>query len=295
MIADRGHVDCARDEVHISRAPRSEPLDSTTSVSMEHAHGSRDAEWFDHTASANSGMRFPCCAAVTVIEDIGQHYDVRQQLGGGSVATVHAGRNRLTHQMHALKVMDKTQWGDSMTEQFVLSEIRVLHMLSHPNVVRCGEVFESKDELIISMELLTGMELFGAIQVEPEGFTEMRAATILRDILRGVEYLHSFRCVHRDLNPSNIMFADVSQTVVKLADFGFASILENEDDLVNNCCGTLHFMAPEIIQTALGRLPGYGVQCDMWSVACVLYCLLCGYEPFYQEPPEIYRVILEAQ
>ena len=195
--------------------------------------------------------------------------------------------------MHALKVIDKMKATKGGYKHHLLTEISILSLVSHPNVVSANNVYETKDELIMSLELLRGMDLFEAIHAEVQGYTEIRAAAIMRDVLGGIEHLHSMQCAHRDITPTNIVFNDTHHTTAKLIDFGFARI-QNGDELFKEFCGTLNFIAPEIIETFRKKRPGYGLSCDMWSAACVLYCMLCAYEPFYQDPPHIYRIITTA-
>merc|ERR1711871_11778 len=173
----------------------------------------------------------------------------------------------------------------------------------HPNLVGFHGTFESKDDVILAMELLRGQELFEAIYQEGS-LNESRAAAVFRDVVSALEFLHSIHVAHRDVKPENIVFADVSNTIAKLTDLGFATMTEVPEaeggarrtgphvQRMFSTCGTPNYMAPEVIVTAMNRKVGYSLACDMWSMGVVLYTLLCGYEPFNSE--EVFKSILDA-
>merc|ERR1719273_2961966 len=93
-------------------------------------------------------------------------------------------------------------------------------------------------------------------------------------------YLHSLGIVHRDLKPENIMFVDKEHTKVKLMDFGLSKILDPGDQSLQTRCGTLHYVAPEVLD---GSKKGYTMGCNLWSVGVVVFVILCGYLPFYHD------------
>ncbi len=120
-------------------------------------------------------------------------------------------------------------------------------------------------------------------QIVNKGFySERDAAVLVRQITETVDYLHSQGIVHRDLNPGNILLAGDADSVehcqIKIADFGLASFFEHEAQQMFTCCGTPEYVAPEVLE---GK--GYGYQCDVWSIGIILYIMLCGYPPFYDE------------
>jgi calcium/calmodulin-dependent protein kinase I len=131
------------------------------------------------------------------------------------------------------------------------------------------------------MEFVPGGEMLEQI-VARGRYVERDAAILVRQIVDTVGYLHSQGVVHRDLNPGNILLAGDLQRVedcrIKVADFGLASFFEHEEQMMYTCCGTPEYVAPEVLQ---GK--GYGYQCDIWSIGIIIYIMLCGYPPFYDE------------
>ena len=113
-----------------------------------------------------------------------------------------------------------------------------------------------------------------------ETYTEKDAAQIVKKIAEGLAYLHSLGIAHRDLKPENLLLAGPGDdAVVKIADFGFAKIIEMDGDKqLETACGTPEYVAPEV----LSCLPqGYGTSCDIWSFGVVVYVMLSGRPPFW--------------
>jgi len=128
------------------------------------------------------------------------------------------------------------------------------------------------------MELMTGGELFDTI-LEKEVFTEKEAADTVRPIIDAMLYCHNLNIIHRDIKPENLLFStkDPHTRIIKVSDFGLARFISNET-LATTTCGTPGYVAPEILE----QRP-YGKACDYWSIGVVLYILLCGFPPFYDE------------
>lgn len=178
---------------------------------------------------------------------------------------------------YAIKIIRK-QPGNSGREQ-MLSEIAVLQRVRHPHVLRLVEVFETRAEMYVVTELLTGGELFDRIMAEGV-FSEQKASRLVTNLVEGVAYLHRQGIVHRDLKPENLLLASEDPGSVRIADFGLSTILSMEQqhggELLHTACGTPGYVAPEIIAHE-----GYTAAVDMWSVGVIIYILLCGFPPFY--------------
>eukprot|EP00607_Mallomonas_marina_P007177 CAMPEP_0182416346 /NCGR_PEP_ID=MMETSP1167-20130531/614_1 /TAXON_ID=2988 /ORGANISM="Mallomonas Sp, Strain CCMP3275" /LENGTH=286 /DNA_ID=CAMNT_0024589019 /DNA_START=485 /DNA_END=1345 /DNA_ORIENTATION=+ len=131
------------------------------------------------------------------------------------------------------------------------------------------------------MEVMYGGELFDRI-VQKEFYSEMEAKKAFRQILAAVKYCHENEVVHRDLKPENLLYAtEADDSALKLADFGLAHMMKS-NEMMHSSCGTPAYVAPEILRSGRGG-HGYGKEVDMWSLGVILYILLCGFPPFYDE------------
>lgn len=150
--------------------------------------------------------------------------------------------------------------------------------MDHPNIVKCYDIYEDEKYIYIVMEFLQGGELFDQI-LKKEKFTEREARDIVAPIFDALDYCHGLGIVHRDIKPENLLFSnkDVDTAVMKVSDFGLARFV-GEEVFATTTCGTPGYVAPEIL-----REKPYSHPCDFWSVGVVLYILLTGAPPFYDE------------
>uniref|UniRef100_A0A8C0FU49 Calcium/calmodulin dependent protein kinase IV n=1 Tax=Bubo bubo TaxID=30461 RepID=A0A8C0FU49_BUBBB len=178
---------------------------------------------------------------------------------------------------YAIKMLKKT-----VDKKIVRTEIGVLLRLSHPNIIKLKEIFETPTEISLVLELVTGGELFDRI-VEKGYYSERDAADAVKQILEAVAYLHANGIVHRDLKPENLLYATPAPDApLKIADFGLSKIVEDQVTM-KTVCGTPGYCAPEILRGC-----AYGPEVDMWSLGIITYILLCGFEPFYDERGDQY-------
>uniref|UniRef100_UPI00398F1771 calcium/calmodulin-dependent protein kinase type IV-like n=1 Tax=Pristiophorus japonicus TaxID=55135 RepID=UPI00398F1771 len=205
------------------------------------------------------------------------YYAVGSELGRGATSVVYQCRQKGTEKPYAVKMLKKT-----IDKKIVRTEIGVLLRLSHPNIIRLKEIFETPTEINLVLELVTGGELFDRI-VEKGYYSEKDAADVVKQILEAVAYLHENGIVHRDLKPENLLYASPApDALLKIADFGLSKIVDDQVTM-KTVCGTPGYCAPEIL-----RGYAYGPEVDMWSVGVITYILLCGFEPFYDERGDQY-------
>ncbi|KPP69201.1 calcium/calmodulin-dependent protein kinase type IV-like [Scleropages formosus] len=170
----------------------------------------------------------------------------------------------------------------TVDKKIVRTEIGVLLRLSHPNIIKLKEIFETPTEINLVLELVTGGELFDRI-VEKGYYSERDAADAVKQILEAVAYLHENGVVHRDLKPENLLYAtSAPDAPLKIADFGLSKIVDDQVTM-KTVCGTPGYCAPEILRGC-----AYGPEVDMWSVGVITYILLCGFEPFFDERGDQY-------
>ncbi|XP_053145558.1 calcium/calmodulin-dependent protein kinase type IV-like [Hemicordylus capensis] len=212
-------------------------------------------------------------------------YLMGPELGRGATSVVYSCEEKGTHAQYAAKILKKT-----IDKKIVRTEIGVLLRLSHPNIIKLKEIFETPSEITLVLELVTGGELFDRI-VERGFYSERDAAHVVKQILEAVSYLHANGVVHRDLKPENLLYADLSPDApLKIGDFGLSKIVD-EQETMKTVCGTPGYCAPEILHGS-----PYGPEVDMWSVGVITYILLCGFEPFFDPrgDPYMYSRILNC-
>lgn len=164
-------------------------------------------------------------------------------------------------------------------------EIIIMKLLTHPNVLRLYDVWETSKALYLVLEYVEGGELFDLL-VERGPLQEQEAIKYFRQIILGTAYCHALGICHRDLKPENLLLD--ANLNVKLADFGMAA-LESNDKLLETSCGLPHYAAPEIVS----GLKYHGSALDIWSCGVILFALLTGRLPFDDE--NIRNLLLKVQ
>ena len=211
-----------------------------------------------------------------LISGVHKKYDLREDLGSGAFALVKLCIDRNTGEKYACKIVDKNKFKmhSSSRPDSLLDEVRILEKLKHENIVRVYEFFETPNELYIILELISGGDLFDRI-ISVQRFSETDALFIFRQIYCAVAYIHGQNIIHRDLKPENILLTNKFSLNIKLSDFGLSRIV-NSMNQAKTMCGTLQYLAPEVVE----QKHAYGQGVDVWSMGVNLYILLCGYPPF---------------
>uniref|UniRef100_A0A6U3TPV5 Protein kinase domain-containing protein n=1 Tax=Ditylum brightwellii TaxID=49249 RepID=A0A6U3TPV5_9STRA len=212
-------------------------------------------------------------------------YTLGESLGQGAFSTVLEGIHRQTNEHFAVKAVDKSRLSndDAIGLQLEISILRDTH---HPNIIRLHDVFDEDDRCYLVTERAYGGDLFDRV-VSNSYLSEPEARRYCNGLFRAVKHIHDKNIAHRHLKPENILFQTEGQdSVVKLADFGFAKKCTGPNTLLTRC-GTTKYVAPEILE----GIP-YGTQCDMWSLGVIVYVMLGGYVPFNEgNDRELYRKI----
>jgi calcium/calmodulin-dependent protein kinase I len=178
-----------------------------------------------------------------------------------------------TNEKYAVKVIDKKE----VDETRLRMEVEILKKVKHPNIISLKEVYdEDPKKLYLVMELVTGGELFNKI-VEIGSYSENIAKRLVKQMVSAVKHLHDQHIAHRDLKPNNLLLAAPGVDEIKIADFGLSKIL-SPDSMMQTACGTPIYVAPEVLKGE-----GYDKEVDIWSIGVVMYILLCGYPPFFDD------------
>jgi serine/threonine protein kinase len=238
-------------------------------------------------------------------------------LGEGAFSVVYSAIDRQTREKVAIKVIKKYQM-DEKQRISVLKEVNLMKQLNHPNIVKLIDFIENENYFYIIQEIVSGGELFNQI-VKYTYFSEDLSRHVIIQVAEALLYMHeSVGIVHRDLKPENIFFkpirtikedpklrfmklrkSDNPKTkldegkftmncggggigLIKIGDFGLSKQISlNQNNSLKTPCGTIGYTAPEIV-----RDMRYSKEVDMWALGCVLYILLCGFPPFFNDSIE---------
>jgi len=204
-------------------------------------------------------------------------YDMLEDIGEGKFGVVKLGVHKKTKEKVAIKIIKKESMNATDIE-LVKSEIDIMKLCRHPNIVTLLDHFENSEYIFIIMELLTGGDLEEYFHKIKFKINESKAATIMFQLGSGIKYLHDYGVLHRDLKPENIMLSDnTEKATIKIMDFGLSKIMGPQERVADGF-GTLSFVAPEV----LIRQP-YNKQIDIWSLGVILYYMLSGTLPFDDE------------
>ena len=242
---------------------------------------------------------------VTIIEgDITQFYEVQKKIGEGAYGKIYKVRNKQSGDIRAMKQVTKSKIQDMGKFQ---TEIKILSMLDHPNIVRLFEVIEDDKYYNLLEELCTGGELL--TRAQKTELKEKDIARIFYQIISGVAYIHGMGIAHRDLKLENILFSTENpMSPIKIIDFGFSVFMDKNNEKLKedkkdkdnentdpkkfgfkrlkSKVGTLYYISPEIIKG------NYDEKCDIWACGVILYILLAGYPPFSgNTDKEVYNLI----
>ncbi|XP_027538424.1 myosin light chain kinase family member 4 isoform X2 [Neopelma chrysocephalum] len=204
---------------------------------------------------------------------INNYYNVNEDeiLGGGRFGQVHKCEEKATGLKLAAKIIKAK--GPKQKDE-VKNEINVMNQLNHVNLIQLYDAFESKNDIVLVMEYVEGGELFDRIIDENYNLTEMDTISFIKQICKGIQYMHQMYILHLDLKPENILCVNREANQIKIIDFGLARRYKPREKLRVNF-GTPEFLAPEVVNYEFVSFPT-----DMWSLGVIAYMLLSGLSPF---------------
>lgn len=243
-------------------------------------------EWLDlqfGTGSIKIGVSFVENRARSMkIED----FDLLKVVGKGSFGKVMQVLKKDTGRIYALKTIRKAHIISRSEVTHTLAERSVLAQINNPFIVPLKFSFQSPEKLYLVLAFVNGGELFHHLQRE-QRFDINRARFYTAELLCALECLHGFKVIYRDLKPENILLDYTGH--IALCDFGLCKLDMKDEDRTNTFCGTPEYLAPELL---LGN--GYTKSVDFWTLGVLLYEMLTGLPPFYDENTnEMYKKIVQ--
>lgn len=203
-----------------------------------------------------------------------QDFSITSVLGKGAYGKVFQVRKNSNGRVYAMKVINKAKIADSKTDvRHTRTERDVLVRVDHPFLIKLHYAFETAERLYLVQEFCRGGELFRLLEHE-RMIMEDSARFYLCQIVCALDYLHSMDIVYRDLKTENIMLDEDGN--IKLIDFGLSKIFEDGRTLTQTFCGTVEYMAPEVVL----KDPGHGKPADWWSLGIFFFDLVTGRSPF---------------
>ncbi|THH01257.1 hypothetical protein EW026_g1405 [Hermanssonia centrifuga] len=231
------------------------------------------------------------------------HYELTEELGKGSFATVMKAMSKSTGQWYACKMIHVKQVrasvrvdGNGAKERIdpyaaVHKEVQILGQLRHPNICQLKEVFSDETYINIILEWVPGGDLLDYI-LKKDGLQEDETQHITYQLCDALAYIHRQGIAHRDLKPENVLLTTDDPPIVKVADFGLAKAIDSLT-MLRTMCGTPSYLAPEVVQQDPDE--GYQQIVDSWSVGVIVFSMLTNASPFIEptNTTDVKKKILE--
>ena len=207
-------------------------------------------------------------------------YKIKGNLGKGKFGLVKLGEHKESGRQVAIKIINK-EVIEGMELERIKSEIDILKIAKHPNIIKLYDVFENEKYIYIIMEYCAGGDLFNYIEKRDFKIKESRAAEIVHKLCTAVYFLHQYGIIHRDLKPENILMTDITDDAdIRLVDFGLGKMI-GPGEKCDEPFGTFSYVAPEVLQEK-----PYDFKVDLFAIGIITYLLVAGFLPFDDENSE---------
>ncbi|CAH2049873.1 unnamed protein product, partial [Iphiclides podalirius] len=200
----------------------------------------------------------------------GDFYDIGDELGRGVQGVVYHAAERLTGRNYAAKIMH----GHSALKPFMKNELDILNLLNDRHLVRLYDAYEHEHTLALVLELAAGGELVRDRLLRSQGYTEREIAGYMRQLLRGLKYMHDNSVAHLGLTIGELLLSHAGSDELKICDFGLSRRVQL------NQHASLAYGMPEFVAPEVARGDAVAFPADMWSVGIIVYLLLSGHSPF---------------
>ena len=207
-------------------------------------------------------------------------YEIKGNLGKGKFGLVKLGEHKESGRQVAIKIINK-EVIEGMELERIKSEIDILKIAKHPNIIKLYDLFENEKYIYIIMEYCAGGDLFNYIEKRDFKIKESRAAEIVHKLCTAVYFLHQYGIIHRDLKPENILMTDITDDAdIRLVDFGLGKMI-GPGEKCDEPFGTFSYVAPEVLQEK-----PYDFKVDLFAIGIITYLLVAGFLPFDDENSE---------
>ena len=217
------------------------------------------------------------------------NYKLGKKIGEGMFSTVKLGIHSLTNEKVAIKILEKTKITKIEDKERIDREIAVMKKINHFNISKLYQVVETKYIIYLIEEYIEGKELLEYLNKKGK-LKEIEACKFFHQIISGLDYLHKCGIAHRDFKPENILLTNNNE-ILKIIDFGLSNLYK-KGQLLKTGCGSPCYVPPEMIKEENYS----GALSDIWSAGIILYLMLCGKLPFYDDDNQIlYEKILSGK
>ncbi|KAI5065276.1 hypothetical protein GOP47_0019971 [Adiantum capillus-veneris] len=212
---------------------------------------------------------------------ISSMYTLMEEVGQGASAVVYKAKCIPFNEIVAIKVLDMDRCNNSLDD--IRREAQTMSLINHPNVLSAYCSFVVDHSLWVVMPYMSGGSCLHIMKsAYSDGFEEPVIATVLKESLKALEYLHHHGHIHRDVKAGNILIGEYG--AIKLGDFGVSACMFDTGDRQrsrNTFVGTPCWMAPEVLE----QVNGYDFKADIWSFGITALELAHGHAPFSKYPP----------